>query len=195
MVQGIFVIVVGPSGSGKNALTKSVYARYADIVVPVSCTTRAMRPGEKDGDMYYFLSQEEFKKRIAEDVFLEWAEYGGHLYGTLKSEILPRLAEGKMVMRDVEVQGALQIKSSIPSEKLVTIFIDAGSWEDLEKRIRARAPITEEELSERKSRYEIEMTFKQQADFVIDNPDGLLEEGARAIEAVIISLRKRIGLA
>jgi guanylate kinase len=194
MTRGKFVIVVGPSGSGKNTLIETVYATYPDIVRPVSCTTRAMRPGEQEGHMYHFVSEEEFTRRIDANEFLEWAQYGGHRYGTLKSEILPIIEAGKIAMRDVEIQGARQIKQILPADELTAIYIDAGSWEELERRIRARAPITEEELAKRKKRYEDEVMFKQDADFVIENPEGGLEKAKQDIDDVIASLRKSIGL-
>lgn len=195
MTRGIFVIVVGPSGSGKNSLIEQVYATYPDIVRPRSCTTRAKRPTEVEGAMYHFISEEEFDARLAADEFIEWAPYGGHRYGTLKSEILPAIEAGKMVMRDVEVQGARQMKTLFPADEFAAVYIDAGSWEELERRIRARAPITEEELAKRKKRYEDEVTFKADADFVVENPQGGLAKAQDDMDTVIRSLRKRIGLA
>lgn len=174
-MQGKFILVIGPSGSGKSALLKYLHKQMPELVFPRSCTTRTPRPGEVEGEKYFFVIKEEFEKRQAGGDFLEWASYGGHYYGTLKSEILPALEVGKMVVREVEVQGARQIQQTISRDTLRIIFIDAGSWEDLERRIRARAPITEVELLARRRRYEDETAFKEQADIIIQNADGGLE--------------------
>ncbi len=194
MAQGKLVLVVGPSGSGKGTLVEYIQANYPDIVYPVACTTRAMRPGDVEGKQFYFIDESEFKKRIAADYFLEFAQYGGHYYGSPKNSVLPYLAEGRMIVDELEAQGARQVLEKIPAEQRALVFIDGGSWDDLEKRIRARAPITEEELAKRKSRYDDEMTLKSEADFVIENPQGGLEKAKQDIDDVIASLRKSIGL-
>ncbi len=195
MERGIFVIVIGGSGSGKGVLMQSIREKYPDIVFPTSYTTRAMRLGEKEGQSHHFTSEEEFKKHIAADEFLEWAQYGGHLYGTLKSEVMPALHAGKMIMTEVDVQGARQIKQILPPEELTGIFIHAGSWDELEKRIRARAPITEEELEMRKKRYVDEAIFKTEADFIVENPGGGLAQAKEDMDVIIRNLRNRSGLA
>ena len=185
---GTFVLIIGASGSGKGALLKHAKAAHPEIVFPVSCTTRAMRPGEKDGETYHFVLNEEFTRRIDAGEFLEWAEYGGARYGTLKSEIITPLEEGKLVMREVEVQGVRQLRNIIPAENLVTIYIHAGEWTDIERRIRGRAPISEEELALRKHRYEDEHPFINEADYVVENFDGKFKEADAAFEEIIQKL-------
>ncbi|HWB34012.1 MAG TPA: guanylate kinase [Candidatus Paceibacterota bacterium] len=175
-MKGKFILVIGPSGSGKSALLAYLHEQMPEVVFPRSCTTRAPRPGEVEGEKYFFVSKEEFEHREAAGDFLEWASYGGNYYGTLRAEILPRLEDGKTVVREVEVQGARQIAAIIPPESLRMVFIDAGSWESLEQRIRSRAPITEVELLARRKRYEDETTFKPQATRVVENFDGNLEQ-------------------
>ncbi|MBY0473295.1 guanylate kinase [Patescibacteria group bacterium] len=176
-MKGKLILVVGPTGSGKGTLLS--YLRETEgssYVFPISCTTRAPRPGEKDGETYYFLTKEEFEKREAQGDFLEWAAYGSNYYGTLKSEILPFIEQGKTVIREVEVQGARQIQTLISKDDLQIIFIDAGEWADLERRILARASMSEVELLARRKRYEDELTFKGEAARVVVNPDGGLEQ-------------------
>lgn len=185
---GTFALIVGASGSGKGALLKHARAAHPEIVFPVSCTTRAMRPGEKDGETYYFVSDEEFTNRIEAEEFLEWAEYGGARYGTLKSEITAPLEEGKLVMREVDVQGVHQLRTILPPENLVSIYIHAGAWEDVERRIRGRAPISEEELALRKHRYEEEEPFMREATYVVENLDGKFKEADAAFEGIIQKL-------
>ncbi len=186
--MGTFILVVGPSGSGKSALLGHLREQMPSIVFPRSCTTRTPRPGEVEGEKYFFVTKEEFERRQAAEEFLEWAPYGGSYYGTLRSEIIPALEAGKLVVREVEVQGARQLQDRIPEGVLKIIFIDAGSWEDLERRIRARAPIGEVELLARRKRYEDETSFKEQADIVVTNLDGGLEQAKRDFVAAVQKL-------
>lgn len=179
------MLIIGPTGSGKGTLLKHIAASIPGLVFPRSCTTRNPRPGEKDGETYFFVSKEEFERRIEEGDFLEYAQYGGNWYGTLKSEILPAIEQGKVVVREVEVQGARQIREKIPAEALRIVYVDAGSWDELERRIVARAPIEQPELIARRKRYEDETSFKKEAVSVIENPDGGLEQAKQAFEAAI----------
>jgi len=187
-MQGKFILVVGPSGSGKSALLAHLCAEMPELIFPVSCTTRAPRPGEVEGEKYHFVTQEEFEKRRAAEEFLEWAPYGGSYYGTLKSQILGALSEGKTVVREVEVQGARQIQQLMPDVRI--IFIDAGSWENLERRIQSRAPMSEVELLARRKRYEDETSFADHANAVIHNPDGELERAKEEFVAAVQKLSK-----
>ena len=145
-MKGKLILVIGPTGSGKGTLLAHIRTTLPGLVFPISCTTRAMRPGEASGQTYYFVTPEEFENRVAAGEFLEWAEYGHNRYGTLKSEILPAVAAGKTVIREIEVQGARQIQQILPAQDLRIIYIDAGSWDELERRIRARAPMAQPEI-------------------------------------------------
>ncbi|MGE5541033.1 MAG: guanylate kinase [Bacillota bacterium] len=169
MHHGTFILVIGPTGSGKSTLMKHVIALYPELVLPYSYTTRARRADHIENDHYKFLTREEFEQKITEGAFLEWAEYGGNYYGTLKGEVEEALAAGKTLLKEVEVQGARQIREQLPREQLRTVFINAGSWEELEKRVLARAHMDEAQLAERRKRYEDEVTFMPEADCVIDN--------------------------
>jgi guanylate kinase len=169
MHQGTFLIVIGPTGSGKSMLMKHVIALHPELVLPYSYTTRARRDDSIENSHYKFITVEEFKQKIEEGGFLEWAEYGGNYYGTLKDEVISALAEGKVLLKEMEVQGARQVKTILPTDQLKTVFIDAGSWDELEKRVLARAHMDEVQLASRKQRFEDEITFKPEADVVIDN--------------------------
>ncbi len=187
MTKGKFILVVGPSGSGKGTLINYIRPLFPELVYPKSCTTRAPRGGDSDGH-YIFLNAEDFKNRADKGEFLEWAEYGGNYYGTLSSEVLPLVSEGSIALKELEVQGARQVREKIPRDELIIIFVNAGSWTEMEARIRARAPMPEVELERRKLRYEDEMNFMREADFVIANPMGRVEDAKKQFESVIRSL-------
>lgn len=140
-----------------------------DIYTAVSCTTRAMRPKEVEGKDYYFITKEEFSKKIQNGEFLEWAEYGLNRYGTLKNEILPTLEAGQVILVEMEIQGVKQLHKIIPKENMTVVYIEAGGWEVLKSRALNRAPIDKIELQKRYERYLAEIDFKQFADVVIDN--------------------------
>ena len=187
-MKGKFILVIGPSGSGKGTLINHIRPLFPELQYPKSSTTRSMRANEKHGEHYYFLSREEFKSRIESGDFLEWAEYGGHFYGTLASEVMPLLDAGKTALKELEVQGVRQLQKKIPKEELAIIFVNAGSWSEMETRIRARAPISETELEKRRERYQDEMNFMSEADFVIENHSGQIDVAKKHFTEVVSSL-------
>lgn len=168
------MLIMAPSGSGKGFLISYLRLMFADtpqVHFAVSCTTRIPRPGEVDGHAYHFVSREKFEADIHNDMFLEWAEYSGNLYGTPREEIVKPLREGKVVVREVELQGVLAIREQIPPENRTIIFIDGGAWDILRERIIARAPISVGELEQRRQRYLEEVSSKAFADIVLDNSE------------------------
>lgn len=187
-MSGKLVLIVGPSGSGKGTLIDYIKDTYRDLVFSVSCTTRTPRPHEKEGEAYYFFSDEVFDKKIKEEAFLEWAHYGGHRYGTLKSEVLDPLKEGKFVVHELEIQGVEALRNLIDPEQLVVIYITAGSWEELKKRITARAPMSEEALQKRYQRYLEEQKFMETADYVIENTEGNLEASQKRLDEILCDM-------
>ncbi len=189
--MGKLILVIGPTGSGKSVLISYIKENFPQISYLASYTTREKRPGAENS-AYQFLSVEEFEHMKEAGEFLEWAQFGGNYYGTSKQEVTSALSAGKVVLKEMEVQGVRQIQEILTPEQLVIMYIDAGSWEELERRVRARAPITEEELEKRKHRYEDEVPFKQTADYVIQNLPGELEKAQeqirKALEEVIHSV-------
>lgn len=179
---------MAPTGSGKGELVKYVKATFPEVYFSVSCTTRAMREGEAEGVNYYYLTREEFEGKIKNEEFLEWAEFGGNLYGTLKSEIVERLHDGKIVLNEIELQGVELLKPLIPEEHRTIIYIDAGGWEVSKRRALARGPMSEDELQLRYERYVKEAAAKPEADVVIENPDGKLDEAKAALGKVIADI-------
>ena len=147
-----------------------------------------MRPGEVEGKDYYFISDEEFDRKVENGDFLEWAIFGKNRYGTLKSEIISRLENGQIVIAEIDVQGVEQLHQLIPGEHITTVFIEAGGWEGLKARAMARAPMSEEELAARYERYLVEVASKDIADIIIDNstndPTPAKQEFCRLIETL-----------
>lgn len=187
-ISGHLVLIMAPSGSGKGFLISYLRLMFADtphVHFAVSCTTRIPRPGEVEGHVYHFIPREEFKADIHNDMFLEWAEYSGNFYGTPREEIVKPLREGKVVVREVELQGVLAIREQIPPENRTIIFIDGGSWDVLRERIIARAPISVGELEQRRQRYLEEVSSKAFADVVLDNSE---DEKVAAAKAKLVDI-------
>lgn len=166
---GHVVIVMAPMGSGKGTVIQYARERFPELRTTVSCTTRASRPGEVDGQDYHFLTREAFLAKIDAGEFLEWAEFGGNLYGTLQSEILPPITRGEIVIAEIEVQGVEQLRTLLPAAVMTTIYIEAGGWDELRRRALARAEMSQAELKRRHERYLVELQTKAWADLIIDN--------------------------
>ena len=167
--SGHLIVVMGPTGSGKGTVMSHAHTVFPDLHETISCTTRSPRPGEQNGVEYYFLTPEEFTERIEVGDFIEWAWFGSNRYGTLKSEVVPRLEAGELVLIEIELQGVQQLLKLLPRGSMTVVYIEAGSWENLVARVRKRAPISEEELASRHERYLIEVQAKPLADIVINN--------------------------
>lgn len=185
--SGKLILILGPSGSGKGTVLSFLKERHPEFVFPLSCTTRPPRPNEKEGEVYHFVSQDEFKERIENGEFLEYAFiHDMHYYGTLKKPIMDALNEGKVVIREVDVQGVRSIRELMP-DHVVTIFLRA-SWENLEKRIKSRAPISDEELKERHESFMKEMEWQDECDYVVDSIEGQIPEVCAKVEALILDI-------
>jgi len=159
---GKLVIISGPSGAGKTTVVKRVLQECPlPLMLSVSATTRAPRPGERDGIDYHFLSQEEFARRRDQGDFLECKEvFGrGDWYGTLREPVTAGLAQGKWVVLEIDVEGALQVLESHP--EAITIFIHPGSPAELERRLRARSTESEEALRRRLDVARRELTYRE----------------------------------
>jgi len=135
-VTPFLLVVSAPSGAGKTTITQALLAARDDLGFSISATTRAPRAGEREGVHYHFLGREEFDRRIAAGEFLEWAEYGGHRYGTLRTEVDRVLAEGRHVVLDIEVQGARQVRERC--QNVVSVFILPPSAKALADRLGGR---------------------------------------------------------
>ena len=166
--RNLFVIS-GPSGSGKNTVYDGVRARIPEIAQTVSATTRAIRDGEIDGVDYYFMSVEEFQRKIEDGAFIEYVNYGHNYYGTLKSEITRLTEMGKIIVLIIEVNGALRFKELYPEAE--TIFIIPPSVEELRRRIVGRGQNTAAETENRLQIAIGEMENKDKYDHCVVNDD------------------------
>ncbi len=179
-VKGKLVVVSGPSGVGKGTIVKTLVSRRNDVVESVSCTTRAPRKGEVHGREYYFLTKEEFLKRIKENDFLEYDEHFGNYYGTPKSFVRETLKE-KSVILEIDVVGGLNAKKEF--SECVLVMIVPPSLEELKRRLIARNSETEAEIENRLSRLEYELSQQDKYDFIIVNDD--LETAIQDLENII----------
>jgi guanylate kinase len=143
-------VLAAPSGGGKTTITREIRARQPTLFgYSVSATTRKARPGERDGEAYHFLTRDEFLRRQRAGEFLEWAEYAGELYGTLRNEVDRVLESGKHVLLDVEVQGARQVRQAYPSPGSLIVFVIPPSPRVLIERLRQRRTESEAQLRKR----------------------------------------------
>lgn len=186
MPRGKLFLILGPSGSGKGTVIGFLRNKLKDAVFPISATTRDPRPGERDGEVYHFLSHENFRKRIAAREFLETAKvHNDNMYGTLKSEIVAPLQQGKIVIREVDMQGVESIEKLLPKDQVVSIFITAPSWENLKQRILGRSKIPELELEERRKSFGKEIKFSEKCDYVVKSEENRIEEFCQEVESII----------
>ena len=169
-MAGKCIIFCAPSGSGKTTIVKHLLAHNPNLGFSISACTRDKRGRkEENGKDYYFLSPEEFKKRIDNNEFIEWEEvYQGAFYGTLKSEIERIWASGRHVIFDVDVQGGLHLKEYF-KERALAIFVKCPSMEVLEQRLRSRGTDSEESISTRLFKVHFEMSFEEKFDTTLLN--------------------------
>jgi guanylate kinase len=163
---GKLIVLSGPGGVGKSTITKAL-ADHPDFWVSVSATTRTPRSGERDGVDYFYISNEEFDRRISNNEFLEWAEFAGSKYGTPASAVKEKLQQGLNVILEIEIDGARQVRKSSPDAKLV--FISPPSWEELVKRLEGRGTDSEERRAERLALAQEEMAAQNEFDYVVVN--------------------------
>jgi guanylate kinase len=181
-VARVFVIT-GPSGVGKGTLIRGLMERLPQLQLSVSATTRAPRPGERDGVEYHFLSPQEFERRVQAGEFVEHADYAGRRYGTLRSELEERVRSGVPVVLEIEVQGARQVRAAMP--EAVQVFIAPPSLEALRTRLIGRGTDGSEEVERRLGVAERELAARGQFAHVVvnDRLDDALAELAEVVSA------------
>ena len=174
-------VVTGPSGAGKGTLIRGLLERVEGLEVAVSATTRPQRPGEVDGREYWFLSDDEFTRRVGSGEFLEWVPYvSGRRYGTLRSEIERIAEEGKVCVLELELDGALRVQGEVPGS--VTIFI-AADVPELERRLRDRATESTGEIGERIDLAREQLEQAHRFRYMVRNDD--VERATTALAAIV----------
>jgi guanylate kinase len=181
--RGLLIVLSGPSGVGKGTVRKALFELEGhNLVYSISMTTRPPRDGEIDGEDYYFVSKEEFEERIKNDAFLEWAQFVGHYYGTPKDKIEDQLKQGKEVVLEIEVQGALQVREKMSDA--VFIFIAPPNKEALYRRLLRRGTESNEVIQKRMDKAEREFPLAHKYDYIVVN-----DEVTNAADRVLAIIR------
>ncbi len=183
-LTGKLLVITAPSGAGKTTIVSHLLKKFDDLAFSVSATTRAKRANEEEGKDYYYINVPEFRSLIAQDAFLEWEEvYDNQFYGTLKSEAYRLWSLGKTIIFDIDVKGAVNLKSVFPKETL-TVFIKPPSPEVLFERLRKRKSESAESLQKRMDKAVFELTFENKFDRVLvnDELDKALETAENIVE-------------
>ena len=170
MSSGKLIVVSAPSGAGKTTIVKAILEKYPSMLFSVSAATRPRRETEIDGRDYFFLSRQDFERRISVGELVEWEEIYGNLYGTLKSEVDKALSRGKAMLFDIDVKGGLSIKRTYPTDS-VLIFVKPPSIEILEARLRDRKTEDETTFTRRMDRVAMELDLASQLDYQVVNDD------------------------
>jgi guanylate kinase len=198
-------VLSSPSGGGKSTIARHLLEAREDVTYSVSATTRAMRPGEENGQHYFFLDRAEFERRVGAGDFVEWAEYGGNLYGTLRAEVDRGLASGRHVVLDIEVAGSRQVRERFP--QAVQVFVLPPSAAVLAQRLRGRRTEDAATVAKRLAIAAEELGAAREYEYVVVNDDvvdavsqvaAILDVEARRVrrltnlDGVIANLRREL---
>ena len=184
----MLVIFSGCSGVGKNTVINKLISENDSYGIMPTYTTRDRRPGEKDGVHYYFITKDEFRQKLAEDDFLENAEYCGEMYGTPKSLVYEQIEKGKNVILEIEVAGAMQVKEKCPEAVLIMLL--PPSFKAQEARLRGRGTDPEDKILKRLEQTKSEVPLVTKYDYVIYNYDNMAKEAAEDIRAIVRSEKR-----
>ncbi|HCZ07124.1 MAG TPA: guanylate kinase [Thermotogae bacterium] len=187
-MKGIIYVVTGPSGVGKSTIIREVLKKFDNLVFPVSYTTRPKRPGEENGTDYFFVDQKTFIKLRDRGEFLEWAEVHGHYYGTSRSQVEEAIRNGKHVLLDVDVQGAMKIMEIYPDA--VFVFIAPPTFSDLKNRLMMRKTESEESLQRRLEDAKWELSQAHKFEYLIVNRE--LTSSIRGLESIVVAEQLKI---
>jgi len=183
--KGKIIVISAASGSGKTTIVRNLLSKIPELNFSISATTRNKRENEIDGEHYRFISDEEFEEKIRKDEFIEWEQFYDYYYGTLKEDVEKKLNDGKSIVFEVDVKGAVSIKNSY--NDAVLIFIMPPSIETLKKRLIQRNTESKNDLRKRFERMEMELSYKEKFDHIVVN-----EELERAQDEVLEIVKKEI---
>ncbi|MDD6795088.1 MAG: guanylate kinase [Clostridiaceae bacterium] len=186
--KGILIVISGPSGAGKGTICKALLEKHDDLYLSVSATTRSPREGEVDGVNYHFLTKENFKEKINEGDFLEWAEVYDNFYGTPKSNVEQMLNAGKNVILEIDIQGALRVKENC--EDGVFVFILPPSMEELKNRLVSRGSETPESLMKRFTSAYQEINYISRYNYGVINDT--VENAVEKVENILAAEKCRV---
>ena len=185
--SGRFFVLSAPSGTGKSTVKNLLLARRPEVVYSVSFTTRAPRPGEKDGQAYHFVAEDRFREMIEAGDFLEWAEVFGRFYGTGRQWVSERLRDGRNILADLDVRGGTSVRALMP--EAVLIFMVPPTAGELRRRLTGRSTESASELGRRLAEARVEIGFSHIYDFLLINDQ--LEEAVAGLEEIIFHGRGR----
>ena len=186
--RGLMLVLSSPSGAGKTTLSRRLLQSDPGIVMSVSATTRSPRPNEVEGSDYFFVSEDQFKARIAADDFLEHALVFGNHYGTPRSAVMKALADGRDVLFDIDWQGTQQLRQQARDD-VVSIFVLPPSKEELERRLRLRAQDSEDVVARRMAKANDEISHWAEYDYIIINDDA--SRAQAQLESILAAERLR----
>ena len=185
--KGSLFIVSAPSGTGKTTIIKRILKEFPDFVFSVSATTRKKRENEKNGKDYFFLTEEEFKEKIENNEFAEWEKFYDYYYGTFKKYLDDNLENGKSVLLEIDVKGALKLRENYPES--VLIFIVPPSFDELVNRLKNRRTEDEIDFQKRIERAEFELRHKDKFDYFVHNEE--IEKAVTDIKSLIENIIRR----
>jgi len=188
MNKGLLIVISGASGTGKGTVCKKILEDLPSVAYSISATTRKPRDGEVDGREYYFLSVDEFKRWIAEEKFLEFAEVHGNFYGTPLNKITERLNRGEDILLEIDVQGALNVKKKFPEG--IYIFMLPPSLAELKRRIEGRGSETPETLARRMKNAAAEIQIGHEYDYAVVNDT--VDAATEKIKAILVAERCKV---
>jgi len=185
--KGDIFVISAPSGTGKTTLVRLLLSRFPTLSFSISYTTRLPRPGEVNGQHYFFVNEKEFKKSIAKGEMLEWAKVYGHYYGTPLTFVQEKIAAGKDIVLDIDIQGAQAVKKKMP--EAILIFLIPPSWNELQRRITSRSSDSPEEIKKRLEAAKKEILAAREFDYIVIND--VLENALKELVSIIQATKAR----
>ena len=185
--KGDIFVISAPSGTGKTTLVRLLLSRFPTLSFSISYTTRLPRPGEVNGQHYFFVNEKEFKKSIAKGEMLEWAKVYGHYYGTPLTFVQEKIAAGKDIVLDIDIQGAQAVKKKMP--EAILIFLIPPSWNELQRRITSRSSDSPEEIKKRLEAAKKEILAAREFDYIVIND--VLEDALKELVSIIQATKAR----